>query len=265
MTAFAIGTLGGSLAVARWQPPLTAQRLATLALFGTGLALATAALVRSTPFGAALFAVAGLCEGPLLTATLRIRADHAPPRARPQVFTLGAGLKISAAACGAALVGAASALPPPLLLLGIAALQLAAGLLHLLTRTRRDQAPHSPQAADAAQETHDPARGPATPCPQRDPGQLDQRQPALSRRVLRRRDVTVPTSHPPQTGPEKPSFRCRTRQRSPAMTTPCGRAHPNSHHIDSIRPNPSHRSNSHQPVSKNRHAKAGTGSPPAPA
>ncbi|MEV0372364.1 MFS transporter [Streptomyces sp. NPDC050636] len=157
MTAFAIGMLIGSLAVARWQPPVTVQRLATLALFGTGLALAAAALVPSTPVGTVLFALAGLCDGPLLTATLRIRADHAPPRARPQVFTLGAGLKISAAACGAALVGVAAALSPPLLLLGIAALQLAAGLLYTLTRSRTDHDALSPQAANRAPNTHRPA------------------------------------------------------------------------------------------------------------
>ncbi|MGP8298657.1 MFS transporter [Streptomyces inhibens] len=134
MTAFAIGALLGSLAVARWQPPLSDQRLATLALCGTGVALATAALVPSPTAGAALFVLAGLCDGPLLTATFRIRARYAPPRTRAQVFTLGAGLKITAAACGATLVGAAAALPPPLLLLGIAAVQLAAALLYALIR-----------------------------------------------------------------------------------------------------------------------------------
>ncbi|TJZ41609.1 MFS transporter [Streptomyces piniterrae] len=158
MTAFAVGTLAGSLAVARWHPPVTAQLLAAGTLFGTGAALAAAALIPSTAAGLALFALAGLCEGPLLTATLRIRADHAPPRARAQVFTLGAGLKISAAACGAALVGAAAALPPPLLLLGIAALQLIAGLLYTLTRPRTDRAVPARQAADRTPETHRPTK-----------------------------------------------------------------------------------------------------------
>jgi hypothetical protein len=89
-----------------------------------------------------LYALAGLCDGPLLGATLRIRADHSPPAARTQVFTIGAGLKISAAACGAVLTGAAAGWPPALLLLGIAALQLAAALLHhLMLRSHRAAAP----------------------------------------------------------------------------------------------------------------------------
>ncbi|WP_406480401.1 MFS transporter [Streptomyces platensis] len=138
MTAFALGALAGSLAVARWRPPLSDPRLATLALCGTGVALAAAALPVSPTATGALFVLAGLCDGPLLTATLRLRAAHAPPPVRAQVFTLGAGLKITAAACGAALVGAAAALPPPLLLLGIAAVHLAAALLYALARPREE-------------------------------------------------------------------------------------------------------------------------------
>ncbi|MEU8783537.1 MFS transporter [Streptomyces sp. NPDC048637] len=146
MTAFALGALAGSLAVAGWQPPLSDPRLATLALCGTGLALAAAALTVSPAAATALFVLAGLCDGPLLTATLRIRAAHAPPPVRAQVFTLGAGLKITAAACGATLIGVAAALPPPLLLLGIAAVHLAAALLYTLVRPRTGPSgtPHPP-------------------------------------------------------------------------------------------------------------------------
>ncbi len=147
MTAFAVGALLGSLAVARWRPPLPDQRLVTLALCGTGLALAAAALVTSTTAGAALFVLAGLFDGPLLTATFRIRAAYAPPGTRAQVFTLGAGLKITAAACGAALVGAAAALPPPLLLLAVATVQLGAALLYTLVRPRSGAPGGSPDAA----------------------------------------------------------------------------------------------------------------------
>ncbi|MFH8684362.1 MFS transporter [Streptomyces lydicus] len=138
MTAFAVGAFAGSLTLARWRPPLSDPRLATLSLCGTGVALATAALVPSPTVCAALFALAGACDGPLLTATFRIRAAYAPPRARTQIFALGAGLKITAAACGAAAVGAGAALPPPLLLLAVAAVQLGGALLHTLVRRRRD-------------------------------------------------------------------------------------------------------------------------------
>ncbi|NGN70271.1 MFS transporter, partial [Streptomyces sp. A7024] len=114
--------------------PTTATRLAAYSLLGTGAALIAAAFAAPYALALPLFALAGACDGPLLTATLRIRADHAPPGAHAQVFTVGAGLKVTAGALGAALVGiGADTLPPYALLLGIAALQPAAAAL-LLTR-----------------------------------------------------------------------------------------------------------------------------------
>ncbi|MFD9029608.1 MFS transporter [Streptomyces sp. NPDC059567] len=134
MTAFAVGALVGSLVVDRVWPSLPAGRLVAITLLGTGAALGAAALVPSPLLCAALFGAAGLCDGPLLTATLRIRADHAPADVRTQVFTLGAGLKMSAAACGAALTGLAAGAPPAALLLGAATVQFAAAALHHLLR-----------------------------------------------------------------------------------------------------------------------------------
>lgn len=136
VTAFALGALGGAVALARRPPALEPARLATFSLLVTGVALAGAALAPSFPLAVALFALAGVGDGPLLSTTLRIRADHAPEDAHAQVFTLGAGLKQTSAAAGAALVGTLSGLAPALLLLAIAALQLAAALLlRLLSRT----------------------------------------------------------------------------------------------------------------------------------
>ncbi|MGW8955112.1 MFS transporter [Streptomyces sp. NPDC055709] len=137
MTAFAVGALAGSLAVARYRPGLPAPRLAEAALLGLGLALAGAAAVALVPSPGPwlllpFFTVAGLCDGVVLTATLRVRSDHAPAGTRPQVFAVGAGLKISAAACGAGLAGLFAARPAPLLLLAIAALQLMSAPLHVL-------------------------------------------------------------------------------------------------------------------------------------
>ncbi|WP_374491866.1 MFS transporter [Streptomyces sp. ICN903] len=156
MTALALGALTGSLAVARWLRSFPARRLVPLCLTGAGLGLAAAAAAPSFTAQAALFAVAGVFEGPLLSATLRIRADHSPPGVRAQVFTIGAGLKISAAACGSALAGAAAGLPPQLLLLGIAALQFAAAGLHRLLRPRPRPAGKPAARAGA------PARGQRT-------------------------------------------------------------------------------------------------------
>lgn len=140
MTASAVGALGGSLAVARWLPSVPARTMAVASLAAHGTALTAAAFAPSYPVCVALFAVAGAADGPLLAATLRVRADHAPPRLRTQVFTLGAGLKITAAAAGAALTGAAASLRPSLLLLAIAALQFAAVPVYGLARSGRRRA-----------------------------------------------------------------------------------------------------------------------------
>ncbi|MER5928665.1 MFS transporter [Streptomyces sp. NPDC002054] len=137
MTAFALGALTGSLGVARLsaaRAPFSPGLLARWALAGTGVALAGAAFAPSLPVAAAAFAVAGVCDGPLLTATLRIRAAYAPEAVRTQVFTLGAGLKVTAASAGAALAGLAAGAPPQVLLLVVAALQLAAAVLHVSVR-----------------------------------------------------------------------------------------------------------------------------------
>ncbi|MFE6843684.1 MFS transporter [Streptomyces sp. NPDC057686] len=157
MTAFAVGALAGSLTLGR----ITAVepgRLARRAMAGTGAALAVAAFAPSVPLAAVLFAAAGVCDGPLLTATLRIRSEYAPDAVRTQVFTLGAGLKLTAASVGAALVGFGAAAPPQALLAGISALIVAAAVLHALV-TR--QAPEPAADAAATEPSGDSATAPA--------------------------------------------------------------------------------------------------------
>ncbi|MCJ0875690.1 MFS transporter [Streptomyces sp. AP-93] len=159
MTAFALGALTGSLTLGRITsvPP---GRLARWAMAATGLALTAAAFTPSLPLTAVAFAAAGVCDGPLLTATLRIRSEYAPARARTQVFTLGAGLKVTAASTGAALVGLAADAPPWILVLAIAALQLAAALLHTAVAARgpaRDTAPDAVPDADTGPSTTKPS------------------------------------------------------------------------------------------------------------
>ncbi|RSS50352.1 MFS transporter [Streptomyces sp. WAC07061] len=161
MTAFAAGALAGSLTLGR-MTGVAPGRLARWGMAGTGVALVAAAFTPSVALTAAAFAVAGYCDGPLLTATLRIRSENAPAAVRPQVFTLGAGLKITAASTGAALVGLAAAAPPWTLLLGIAVLQLAAAALHALVAGGR------PVPAEGVTE---PSAGSATaPAGPRTPG-----------------------------------------------------------------------------------------------
>lgn len=138
LTAFAVGALAGSLPLARGLARIPAHRLALCGMAGTGVCLAAAALCHSLPAAfpltVAFFACAGAFDGPLLTATLRTRADNTRKALRTQVFTLGAGLKISAMAGGSALAGLAAHRPADHLLLAVAALPLAASVLYPVLR-----------------------------------------------------------------------------------------------------------------------------------
>ncbi|MEV6483552.1 MFS transporter [Streptomyces sp. NPDC051576] len=107
MTAFAAGAMAGSLtyAVRPWTRTRP-ERVVLLCLPLTALPLALAACVSGMAVTTALFAVAGWTTGPLFSALLTARERYAPPELRTQVFTLGAGLKSTAAAAGAAGIGA---------------------------------------------------------------------------------------------------------------------------------------------------------------
>ncbi|KOG91966.1 hypothetical protein ADK38_00275, partial [Streptomyces varsoviensis] len=69
--------------------------------------------VRTAPFVVAAMVLAGIGEGPQLTALFAVRHREAPEGLRGQIFTTGASLKITAFAVGAGLAGplAARSLP----------------------------------------------------------------------------------------------------------------------------------------------------------
>ncbi|GAA2850380.1 MFS transporter [Actinoplanes cyaneus] len=73
---------------------------------------------------AVLFAVAGVFSGVASVAVFTTRDREAPPGLRTQVFTLGAGFKVTAAAAGAAAGGLLASGDPAVLLIAIAACQL---------------------------------------------------------------------------------------------------------------------------------------------
>ncbi|MGW1770378.1 MFS transporter [Streptomyces sp. NPDC002104] len=166
MTAFALGALTGSLTLGRITA-VAPGRLARWAMAATGVALTVAAFTPSVPLTAVAFAAAGVCDGPLLTATLRIRSEYAPDGTRTQVFTLGAGLKVTAASTGAALVGLAADVRPGFLVLAIAALQLAAALVHTVVtargRVRETAGDASPAATAPSAGSATTAAGPRPP------------------------------------------------------------------------------------------------------
>jgi hypothetical protein len=63
------------------------------------------AILGTTPADYVLCVLAGAPSGLAFAAVLAVRAEHAPERLRAQVFTSAAGLKVGAAAVGAALSG----------------------------------------------------------------------------------------------------------------------------------------------------------------
>jgi MFS family permease len=106
LTAVAAGALAGSLLwTRRPAPPGRAPRWVVLGLAGTGLPILAGAAHPALPVLAVLFLLAGVADGPLFGALLTTRQHWSPPDLRGQVFTLGAGAKITASAAGAAVAG----------------------------------------------------------------------------------------------------------------------------------------------------------------
>jgi MFS family permease len=129
LTAVAVGALAGSALWTRWPAPArVAPRWVVVGLAGTGLPVLAGALHPTLPVLAVLFTVAGIADGPLFGALLTARQHWSPPELRSQVFTLGAGAKITAAAAGAALAGtlAGTATPAQLAVAGTIPLAAAA-------------------------------------------------------------------------------------------------------------------------------------------
>ncbi|WP_262281770.1 MFS transporter [Micromonospora sp. MA102] len=124
LAAASVGGLVGSLWSARHpirsHPP---ERVVLVSVLAMAVPFALVPLVPSVWATLPLFAAVGMLNGPLFCAVLAVREREAPPEARTQVFTVGAGLKCGAAAAGAALAGALTGSGVGLLLLGVAACQ----------------------------------------------------------------------------------------------------------------------------------------------
>jgi len=106
VTSLAVGGLAGALAStvwspARWQP----QHVMLVGFAVTGLFTAVAAFDIGYPLTLAAVGLSGLTIAPAVAALLLIRREESPPQVRSQVFTVGAALRISTDALGAALAG----------------------------------------------------------------------------------------------------------------------------------------------------------------
>jgi MFS family permease len=107
--------------------------LASAMLIFAGGLFCAAALLGHAPLGLVyvLLLVGGcwIFVGPFGTALFLSRTQYADPAVRAQVFTIGAGLKVTASALGAALIGFAAGLPVATQLLLVANSPLLAGVL----------------------------------------------------------------------------------------------------------------------------------------
>lgn len=142
VTALGVGALCGSLLVARFPVRLPPHLVAVACLVGVGAAFAglAGAVLAAVPWPVlvGVFAVAGVLDGPLLSSVLQVRSQEAPPGTRTQVFTLGAGIKLTAASVGAATFTLVAGAPPAALVGVLAASHLlAAALGGVLLRARR--------------------------------------------------------------------------------------------------------------------------------
>jgi Major Facilitator Superfamily len=130
LTAVAAGAFIGSL-LWTWRPIAVdrAPLVTAISMIGIGIPIAIAAIAPSLEATAVLFGLSGLFIGPFGSALFLSRAQYADPAMRTQVFTIGAGLKVTASALGAALIGFAAGLPAATQLLLVASSPLLAGTL----------------------------------------------------------------------------------------------------------------------------------------
>ncbi|MFJ8696688.1 MFS transporter [Streptomyces roseolilacinus] len=181
LAVLAAAALAANAVLARLRRPPAPHALFRAATLLQGAALLPAAAAGHPAPLVAAVALAGLGEGPQLTALFAIRHREAPPRLRGQVFTTGASLKISGFALGAAAAGPLAGVSPPGTLLAAAAVQLLAAALTVPAgrcRTARRTAPRRPRARGGRTPgTPGPAGTPARhrPAPPRAPGRSSYR------------------------------------------------------------------------------------------
>jgi len=132
VTAFAVGSLIGSL-IAAGRPPRRwrTETVMLVGFAGTGLLTIVAAADLGLPWTIAGIALSGLCTGPSTAAMLLLRKQQSPATLRAQVFTVGSGLRTTAAAVGAAIAGLVAGLDAGILIALIGVIWVASALVML--------------------------------------------------------------------------------------------------------------------------------------
>jgi hypothetical protein len=129
VSAFAIGGLVGALATAARPGRLRPEVSMGIGFTVIGLLTFVASIDWGLWWTVGLIGVAGLFTASSAAAMLLLRKQQSPASLRGQVFTVGAGLRATAAAAGAALAAAAVGLGGTVLLAGIGATWVLSGLL----------------------------------------------------------------------------------------------------------------------------------------
>ena len=103
--AFAFGSAIGAMTLLRVHTRWAPQRVVIFAIFGVGCLMLLWPLAASLPAALILIALAGVVDGPNLSATFGARQQWTPPELLGQIFTTAASLKVGAFSLGAALAG----------------------------------------------------------------------------------------------------------------------------------------------------------------
>ncbi|MEX2195629.1 MAG: MFS transporter [Thermoleophilaceae bacterium] len=134
--AFAVGSMAGALGLVRLQAIFPPDRVVVVGYAVFGALMLLWPLAGTLALLLVLIAVAGVADGPALTAQFAVRQRRVPRRLHGQVFTTAVSLKVGAFAAGAAVAGpVVVALGAAQTLLLAAAMQFAAaGIGYLLMR-----------------------------------------------------------------------------------------------------------------------------------
>jgi MFS family permease len=139
LSVLAIGALGAKAVLAAWPPRVRPDTIVLLSTLVFTVALFLLAIATSAMAAFGVMVLAGLADGPQLTALLAVRHREAPERLRNQIFTTAASIKITAMALGTAVAGALSGHGVRTLLMVAAAIELLAAVSYLVVRVPRDR------------------------------------------------------------------------------------------------------------------------------
>jgi MFS family permease len=133
VSAAAIGGLVGALAIAARQGNMRPELVMGLGFAATGMFTIAAAIDLGLVWSIVAIGLSGLFTASSSAAMLLLRKQQSPLAVRSQVFTVGAGLRATAAAAGAALAGAGAAagLGAGVLIAGVGIAWIASALLLL--------------------------------------------------------------------------------------------------------------------------------------